>query len=130
MQTGQQGNAYTVHGYCPNDQTPPPPQNQWEVIDIFQHNTINNHSNVAKSVDGVIIRCGLRGWGKAGNLKADDKFEENYKGFKGNTKIGYYFITQATTTYEATAEADYIIDKLIKGKQNDFTIFIDTERIY
>jgi len=110
--------------YCSGQQQQK--KGQWEVIDISQFNTINNYSLAARNIDGVIMRTGYRGYGAAGTLVTDSKFTTNYNNFRGKTKIGYYFFTQAKTTAEAQAEADYVIN-LIKGKQNDFPIFIDTE---
>jgi len=98
---------------------------RFEIIDVSRHNTITNYATVAKNVDGVIMRCGYRGYGTGKNV-VDENFTKNYNGFKGKTKIGYYFVSQAISTTEAVAEADFVIDH-IKGKQNDFPIYLDSE---
>ena len=100
----------------------------WEVIDVSQFNTINSYSSAAASVDGVIIRCGYRGYGSAGTLAKDSKFEMHYSGFSGVAeKIGYYWFSQAISDAEARAEADYVIDTLLAGKRNDMPIYFDSE---
>jgi len=100
---------------------------QHEIIDISQWNTITNYSTAAKNVHGVIMRCGYRGYGSAGTLAKDNKLEDHYNGFKGKTKIGYYFFTQAKTTKEAEEEATYVVNTLLKGKTNNFPIYWDSE---
>jgi len=177
LQSGQQGSAYTIRGYCPkdpsnvlcciktvsrlttgqylsnpgrcknvsqcststntiyNNQCPGssrvklcvPKKTQWEVMDLYGYRQIQDYATVAKKVDGVILRCGYRDFHKDGKLMKEEGFENHYKNFLGKTKIGYYFSTQAITTSEAAAEADFVIDNLIKGKQNNFPIFINSE---
>jgi len=100
---------------------------QKEIIDLSQWNTVNNYASAASAVDGVLLRCGYRGWGTAGSLQKDNLLETHYSGFKGKTKIGYYFFSQATTAAEAEAEATFVINTLIKGKVNNFPIFWDSE---
>ncbi|ORX43130.1 glycoside hydrolase, partial [Piromyces finnis] len=100
---------------------------QKEIIDISQWNVVTDYAAAAKEIDGVILRCGIRGYGSAGNLAKDDSLETHYNGFKGKTKIGYYFFTQAKTTAEAEAEATYVVNTLLKGKTNNFPIFWDSE---
>jgi len=98
-----------------------------EIIDVSQWNTITNYASAASSIDGVLIRCGYRGYGSQGTLVKDEMLETHYKGFKGKTKIGYYFFSQAITAKEAEAEATYVVNTLIKGKQNNFPIYWDSE---
>jgi len=100
---------------------------QREIIDVSQWNSIYDYDAAAKAVDGVLMRCGFRGWGQSGKLVMDNSLEAHYNGFKGKTKIGYYFFTQATTVAEAEEEAVFIIDQLIKDRQNDFPIYWDSE---
>jgi len=109
------------------DNSQPSNNNQYEIIDVSEFNVINDYTAVVQNIQGVIIRCGYRGYGKAGNLVSDKRFTEHYNGFKGKTKIGYYFLSQAITTNEAIEEADYVVNHLIDGKQNDFPIYLDSE---
>ena len=100
---------------------------QREIIDVSQWNSIYDYDAAAKAVDGVLMRCGYRGWGSSGVLVMDKSLEDHYNGFKGKTKIGYYFFTQATTVAEAEEEAIFVVDQLIKDRQNDFPIYWDSE---
>lgn len=100
---------------------------QKEIIDVSEFNEITDYASVAKSINGVIIRTGYRGYGSAGTLKEDASLNKHYNGFKGKTKIGYYFFSQATTTAEAEEEASYVVNTLIKGKTNNFPIYLDME---
>jgi len=103
------------------------PFTQKEIIDISQWNEVTNYDAIVPAIDGVLIRCGYRGYGSEGNFAKDTKFEQHYLGFNGKTKIGYYFFTQAVNTKEAEDEADYVVNTLLKDKTNDFPIFWDSE---
>lgn len=98
----------------------------WLVLDVSKYNTISSYSSCASSVDGVIMRCGYRGYGSSGSLQKDNKFDSHYSGFNGKTKIGMYWFSTAINTTEAIAEANYVYD-LIKGKTVNFPIYIDSE---
>jgi GH25 family lysozyme M1 (1,4-beta-N-acetylmuramidase) len=105
------------------------PKNKvYEIIDISQYNEVNDFQYVANQVDGVIMRLGYRGYGKEGNFASDTKVEKYFKGFKGKTKIGFYFLTQAISIEEAEKEADYV-HNIIKEKLDkpDFPIYLDIE---
>jgi len=105
----------------------PPPKKQYEIIDVSQWNEITDYAAAAKKIQGVIMRCGYRGYGSAGTLAQDKSLNKHYNGFKGRTKIGYYFLSQAITTAEAVTEANYVVNTLLKGKQNNFPIYLDSE---
>lgn len=98
----------------------------YTVIDVSKYNTASDYAAAANSIDGVIIRAGYRGYGSSGTLVKDPSFEKHYNGFAGKTKIGFYFFSTAINEAEAIAEADYLYS-LIKGKQCDFPIYIDSE---
>lgn len=99
---------------------------KWKVIDISYYNTVPNYTTTANAVDGVIIRIGYRGYGSSGTLATDKMFSTFYNGFKGKTKLGYYWFSQAVNTTEAIAEANYC-HNLLKGKQIDMPIYLDSE---
>jgi uncharacterized protein YjdB len=99
----------------------------WSVIDISYYQSISNYTTLANAVDGVILRCGYRGYGSSGTLVKDSALETHYNGLKGKTKLGYYWFSQAISDAEARAEADYVIDTLLSGKQNDMPIYFDSE---
>lgn len=114
---------------------------EYMVSDVSRFNTIKNYTSFAKEVDGVIIRIGYRGYGAAGNLMVDNKFETHWKGFKAaiskagknstNFKMGIYFFSQALNNIEADQEVDFVITYVnqIIGKIEDldFPIYIDSE---
>ena len=98
-----------------------------KVIDVSQFNGVIDWSAVAPKVDGAIIRAGYRGYGAAGTLVIDNRFENNMKKAKAaGVKLGVYFVTQAINTNEARDEARLVIS-LLKGAKLDFPIFIDVE---
>jgi len=96
---------------------------KYKIIDLSRFNIVNNYDIVAKYVDGVVLRCGYRGWGPEGPLVMDPQFEVLYNGFAGKTKIGYYFFSQATSILEAEEEAAFVVHTLLKGKDVDFPIY-------
>jgi GH25 family lysozyme M1 (1,4-beta-N-acetylmuramidase) len=98
----------------------------WLVLDVSKYNDISDYATCAKSIDGVIMRCGYRGYGSSGSLQTDNHFSAHYNGFNGKTKIGMYWFSTAITTTEAVAEANYVYN-LVKGKIVDFPIYIDSE---
>ena len=78
-------------------------------IDLSQHNTITNWNLLKQSVDGVILRCGYRGYG-TGKLAIDTKFKQYASACKSqNIPFGIYFFTQAINDREAIEEADYCV---------------------
>lgn len=83
-------------------------------IDVSYYNEDIDFAKVKKAgVDFVIIRVGYRGYGTAGTLCADTKFSTYIKDAKAaGLKVGVYFYSQAKNTTEATAEANYVLDKL------------------
>ena len=99
---------------------------KWKVIDISYYNTVHNYTTTANACDGVIIRLGYRGYGSSGTLVTDKSFTAFYNGFKGKTKLGYYWFSQAINKSEAIAEANYC-HSLLSGKQIDMPIYLDSE---
>lgn len=83
-------------------------------IDVSYYNEDIDFAKVKKAgVDFAIIRVGYRGYGDLGTLCADTKFSTYIKDAKAaGLKVGVYFYSQATSTAEATAEANYVLDKL------------------
>jgi GH25 family lysozyme M1 (1,4-beta-N-acetylmuramidase) len=65
----------------------------------------------------AIIKCGGRSIGSDGKLYKDAAFEQNIVGALANgIQVGIYFFSQATTTAEASAEADYCLSLIQKYK--------------
>lgn len=99
-----------------------------KVIDLSSHNTNpKDWSALANDVDGVIIRCGYRGYGKKGTLVEDKKFKYFRNMCKANgIPWGVYFFPTSITEAEAIEEADFV-NTLLEGDRPDFPIFADSE---
>lgn len=96
------------------------------VIDLSKWNTITSYKEIAKNVNGVIIRAGYRSY-KEGNLTEDPKFKEHIEGcIAAKIPVGIYFFTTAINRAEARQEAEYAVS-LIKKYNLAFPIFVDTE---
>lgn len=58
----------------------------------------------------------------------DSAFESNYKKAKANgLGVGVYWWTRATNETNAKAEATFLINNVLKGKQFEYPIYIDVE---
>lgn len=69
----------------------------------------------AAGYDFAIVRVGYRGSGSKGTLAYDPYFSKNIKrAYAAGLNVGVYFFSQALTTTEAKAEADYMY-KLLKN---------------
>lgn len=102
-----------------------------ELIDVSHHQGTINWAQVAKVVDGVIIRCALRGYGSAGTLQTDTQWTNNIKGAiaAGIPRIGIYFFGQAINATEGKEEAEYVLKLLAPYKLNiNFPVYYDTEK--
>lgn len=97
------------------------------LYDVSQFNTITSWARAAKACDGVIVRCGYRGYGRAGTLVTDAKFSQNIQGaLAAGIPVSVYFCTQAITVQEAIEEAKYVVS-LIKPYKISFPVMIDEE---
>lgn len=78
-------------------------------------------------VEFAMIRCGYTGYGVSKNKITDRYFENNYAKCKEiGLPIGTYYYSCATTVEEGIAEANYVLN-LIRDKQFEYPIVIDTE---
>ena len=96
------------------------------IIDLSKYNVVTDWNQVKKSVSGVILRCGYRGY-DSGKIVEDAKFKEFAEACKqNNIPFGLYFMSQAITAAEGAEEAEYA---LAKAKEYGATlpIFIDSE---
>lgn len=87
--------------------------NIYHGIDVSYHQGSIDWAKVkAAGVDFAIIRMGYRGY-SAGTLYTDIKFTENMQGaIDAGLKVGVYFFTEAITTDEAVAEAQYVANAI------------------
>ena len=75
----------------------------------------------------AMLRCGYTTYGKLKQKKVDYYFENNYKMCKEiGMPVGAYYYSCATTVDEAVAEANFVLE-IIKDKQFEYPIVIDTE---
>ena len=96
------------------------------IIDLSKYNAATDWSQVKKSVSGVILRCGYRGYG-SGKIVEDAKFKEFAAACRQNgIPFGLYFMSQAINVAEGAEEAEY---SMAKAKEYGATlpIFIDSE---
>lgn len=96
-------------------------------IDVSKWNGSINWAKVKKAgIEFAIIRVGNRGV-YDGSLNEDPLYAQNIKGaVAAGIKVGVYIYSQATTTGEAVAEADYVL-KRIKNYKITMPVVIDYE---
>lgn len=97
-------------------------------IDVSSHNGDINWGQVkASGIKYVIIRAAYRGYGSAGTLNKDTKFEANIRGaLNAGLNVGVYIFSQAITPQEAESEADYILG-MIRGYNITLPVVMDFE---
>lgn len=97
------------------------------IIDVSEFNGVIDWARVGEAAAGAIIRLGYRGYGSAGGLTTDARFEENLAGcLAAGIPAGVYWLTQARSDAEALAEADFVHQKL-NGAQLSLPVFCDSE---
>lgn len=98
-----------------------------KILDVSKYQPNIDYAQVAKEVDGVILRCGVTGWGTANQCSTDDCFEKHYAGFKAvGLPAGAYYYSAADTIAKAQEEAEYC-KKILAGKQFELPIYYDVE---
>ena len=76
---------------------------------------------LAEGVEFAILRGGV-------HLGKDSCFEDFYAACKArNIPVGVYLYSYATTVAAAKQEADFLIEKVLKGKQFEYPIYMDYE---
>lgn len=98
-------------------------------IDISKHQAGLNLANVKNAGrDFVILRGSYTGYGANRTKNKDSSFENFYQNAKANgLKVGAYHYSCATNKAEGIAEANFIYDNCLKGKQFEMPIYIDVE---
>ena len=98
-----------------------------KILDVSSWQPVINYAEVAKQVDGVILRCGVTGWGTANECRADECFEQHYAGFKAvGLPVGAYYYSAADTIAKAEEEAEFC-KQLLAGKAFQLPVYIDIE---
>ncbi len=97
-------------------------------IDVSRYNTSINWTAVKKAgVDFAIIRVGYRGYGDSGTLCEDSYYKTNLKNATAaGIPVGVYIFSQALTTAEARAEANFVISR-IKSYNVTLPVVMDYE---
>lgn len=98
-------------------------------VDISKHQpslTIEAVKNAG--FDFAILRGGYTGYGKARSKNKDNKFEAFYaQAKKIGFPVGCYYYSCATNTMEGRAEAEFLLNNCLQGKQFEYPIYIDIE---
>ena len=99
-------------------------------VDVSSFQGDVNYDKVkADGYDFVIIRCGYRGYGQAGNLKKDKYFEKNFENArKAGLDVGVYIYSQAVNETEAKEEAQFVLD-ILNGRKLELPIVYDPESV-
>lgn len=97
-----------------------------KILDFSKYNTIKDWNKVKENCDGIILRCGVRGY-TTGKIKIDTKFEEFAEKCRDlGIPFGLYFMSQAITEQEGREEADFAVSLADKYGAT-LPIFIDSE---
>ena len=97
-----------------------------KILDFSKYNTIIDWNAVKANCDGILLRCGVRGY-RAGNIKIDAKFPEFAEKCRDlGIPFGVYFMSQAITEQEGQEEAAFSV-ALANQYGATLPIFIDSE---
>lgn len=97
-----------------------------KILDFSKYNTIIDWNAVKANCDGILLRCGVRGY-RAGNIKIDAKFPEFAEKCRDlGIPFGVYFMSQAITEQEGREEAAFSV-ALANQYGVTLPIFIDSE---
>lgn len=89
---------------------------------------INFNAIKNAGVEFLIVRAGFTGWGTGVSYNVDECFETFYKQAKDTgIPVGAYWYSCANTYDKGVAEANYMYDNCLKGKQFEYPIYIDVE---
>lgn len=99
-------------------------------VDVSEHQGDINWQEVKNSgIDFAFIRIGYRGYGEAGIIKADARFDDNIaKAKAAGVDVGVYFFSQAINEDEAREEARFVLERL-QGRVLDLPVVYDPENI-
>ncbi|MBR3691628.1 MAG: S-layer homology domain-containing protein [Clostridia bacterium] len=98
-------------------------------IDVSSWQGVINWKKVAADgIDFAIIRVGFRGY-TAGGMSEDKYFEANIRGaLEAGLDVGVYFFSQAISTKEAVAEANFVLAR-IKDYKITYPVVFDWEDV-
>ena len=98
-------------------------------LDISSYqNGINFDTIKNAGINFLILRAGFTGWGTGVNYNKDSCFENFYNQAKQvGLPVGAYWYSCANTYEKGVAEANFMYENCLKGKQFEFPIYIDVE---
>ena len=98
-------------------------------LDISSYQKGINFDLIKSNVQFLILRAGFTGWGGDGtNKNKDTLFENFYAEAKARgIPVGAYWYSCANTYDKGKAEAEYMYNNCLKGKQFEYPICIDVE---
>lgn len=98
-------------------------------LDISSYQKEINFDEIKSKVDFLILRAGFTGWGGDGtNKNKDSCFEDFYSKSKARgIPVGAYWYSCANTYEKGKAEAEYLYNNCLKGKQFEYPIYMDVE---
>ncbi len=99
-------------------------------IDVSSHQgDINWDAVRSDGVEFAVLRIGFRGYAPEGNIKADEKFVQNYEGaHNAGIDLGVYFYSQAISVEEAVEEAEFLLEQL-DGRTLEYPVVFDWEPV-
>lgn len=97
-------------------------------VDVSEHQgSVNWDAVKGAGMEFAFLRLGYRGLTQ-GLLNVDETFEQNFSGASGaGLDVGVYFFSQAVTTAEAEAEADFVVETL-QGRSLVYPVVYDWEQ--
>ena len=100
-------------------------------IDVSLYNGDIDFNKVkAEGYSFVIVRAGARGYGYAGKMIEDSRFEEFVdNAHKAGLMVGAYYYTQAINKAEVKQEAEVTLRK-IAGRKLEMPVYFDIEPAY
>lgn len=89
---------------------------------------INFDAIKSAGVEFLILRAGFTGWGTGVSYNKDNCFENfYYQAKQHDINVGAYWYSCANTKEKGIAEARYLYENCLKGKQFEYPIYIDVE---
>lgn len=97
-------------------------------LDISSYQKGISFDIIKNNVEFLILRAGFTGWGTGVNYNKDNCFEDFYNQAKARgIPVGAYWYSCANTYDKGKAEAEYMYNNCLKGKQFEYPIYLDVE---
>lgn len=97
-------------------------------LDISSYQNGISFNAIKNNFDFAILRGGYTGWGASRSKNKDSSFETFYKQAKAaGVPVGCYYYSCANDAAFGEAEARYLYENCLKGKQFEYPIYIDVE---